>query len=175
MSDINVRGAPRTRATSIRLRDALSDLIGRQRARAVVERMTLDGLLPQGVRRFSTPVSAREAAAALVVAAADAGDAGAAIERAQRLLGFRRFVPGEPPGPSAMEVLVDEIERGSASEWHLSDGIVKRLDSAEPDAFEVFLPSAPRDPAATELRFRFEHVNILPAAAIDDVATMLRA
>jgi hypothetical protein len=171
----NVRGAPKTRATSIRLKEVLAAHVGPQRARSIVEHLTSIELLPAGSRRFSVPVTAGNAAFALVTAACDAGNAIAAACQALRFLAYRRFVPGEPPGLTVLEALVDEIERGEGSEWHFSATIVKRLSEAEPDAFEVFLPSAPRDPAATELRFRFEHVDTLPAAAIDDVATMLRA
>jgi hypothetical protein len=40
MSDINVRGAPKTRATSIRLKEVLALHIGPQRARSIVEHLT---------------------------------------------------------------------------------------------------------------------------------------
>src|SRR4051794_26375624 len=137
-----VRGAPKTRATSIRLRELLADFVGPQRARAVVERMTGSGLLPQGTRRFSTPISVREATLSLIVATCDAGDALAAIDRAMRVAACERYVgAGEPSGPTVIDALTAAIEavRDDANveprEWHFGLACTKELLSG--DRFEV--------------------------------------
>src|SRR5438477_12755223 len=90
-------GAPRTFATSIRLREVLAVHVGTARARAIVEHLTSVELLPAGSRRFSVPVSPGNAAFALVAAAADAGNASDAVCRALRIGGARHYVPDAPP------------------------------------------------------------------------------
>jgi hypothetical protein len=175
MSDISTRGAPKTRATSIRLRERLAAHVGPQRARAVVEHLTSVELLPAGSRRFSVPITPGNAAFALVTAAADAGNASEAACRARRILAYRRHTPNEPPGPTVLEAITGEIEGGEASEWHLGLAIVKRLSDGVDGEFEIYLPQPPADSTATRYRFPFERTDVLPAAAIADVAAMLKA
>ena len=179
IAPLRVRGAPRTFATSIRLRDILAVHVGPPRARAVVEHLTAIELLPAGSRRFSVPVSPGNGAFALITAAADAGKASDAACRAMRILDQRRYVPGESPGPSVIEAITAEIEAArddpsfEPSEWHCTLACTKAVDGA--GLFYVFLPTPPADPAATTLGFKFERIDVLPAAAIADVAAMLRA
>ena len=173
IAPLRVRGAPRTFATSIRLRDILAVHVGPPRARAVVEHLTAIELLPAGSRRFSVPVSPGNAAFALVTAAADAGNASDAASRAMRILSQRRHSPGEPPGLTVLESLTAEIEAGEPSEWHFALACTKRLD--DDGEFELYLPQPVADPAATRRAFPFERIDVLPAAAIADVAAMLRA
>jgi hypothetical protein len=172
IAPLRVRGAPRTFATSVRLRDVLAVHVGPQRARSIVEHLTAIELLPAGSRRFSVPVSPCNSAFALVTAASDAGNASDAACRALHILAYRRHSPGEPPGLTVLETLTGEIEDGGASEWHLGLACAKRLD--DHGEFELYLPQPVADPTAIVRRFPFERIDTLPAAAIADVAAMLR-
>jgi hypothetical protein len=129
--------------------------------------------LPAGSRRFSVPVSPSNAAFALVTAAADAGNASDATCRALRILAQRWHEPGEPPGPTVLEILTSEIDGAGASEWHLGLACTKRLD--DQGGFEIYLPQPVADPSAIRRTFPFERIDVLPAAAIEDVAAMLRS
>jgi hypothetical protein len=176
MADVSLRrGAPRTLATSIRLREVLAAHVGPQRARAIVDHLTAVELLPAGSRRFSAPITSCNAAFALATAASDAGKASDAACRALRILAYARHTPNESPGPTVLEALISEIEgRAEPSEWHLGLACTKRLVDNDGE-FELYLRQPPADPTATRYRFPFERIDVLPAAAIADVAAMLSA
>jgi hypothetical protein len=171
-------GAPRTFATSIRLREVLAVHVGVPRARAIIEHLTSVELLPAGSRRFSVPVSPGNAAFALVAAVADAGIASDAACRALRIGAARRYVPGEPTGPTVFEAITAEIEAVLADptfepfEWHFALAITKAVD--HDGEFELYLPVPPADPTALTLGFKFERVDVLPSGAIVDVAGLWR-
>ena len=75
---------------------------------------------------------------------------------------------------TVLEALIGEIDGTEAPcEWCLGLACTKRIDDV--GEFDLFLPQPVADPTATERRFPFERVDVMPAAAIEDVATMLRA
>lgn len=176
MEMLVARGAPRTRRTVIRLRDVLADLVGRPRARSLIEHMTRLDAAMRGERRFSAPVTPRQCAVALMAAACDAGVAAAAFSRALTIADSREHVPGVSPGPTVLHTIEAEIiaacHEGARDpdEWHFGLAATKAIDGD--GGFRLFLPVAPEPRDAHRLTLPYERTDVLPASSISAVAEL---
>jgi hypothetical protein len=175
MEMLTTRGAPRTRCTVIRLRDVLGDLVGRQRARSLIEYMAKIDDAMRGARRLSAPVTPRQAALALLVAACDAGTASAAFSRALAIADARHYEPGAPPGQTVLDGIEAEIKGCcddadfEPAEWHLGSSASKAVDGV--GEFRLFM-LAVADPDARRFMLPYERIDVLPASSISAVAEL---